>query len=87
MLKNALLQQAQAKIEEGVTNKDVYQRLVSAGTKIIYNEATFKQLSQGIADSETPTEDIANLSLCSLLGLACQAAKAECTASCACVNY
>jgi len=59
MLKNTLLQQAQAKIEEGVTDRERYDKLVKAGTRIIYDEATFKQLSQGITEAENPIEDVA----------------------------
>jgi hypothetical protein len=59
MLKNQLLQQALAKVEAGVKNRDAYDKLVSAGTKIIYDKATFQKLSQGIAQSKTPVEDVA----------------------------
>lgn len=59
MLKNELLQQAQAKVEAGVKNRDAYDKLVKAGTKIIYDKATFDKLSQGVAQSKTPVEDVA----------------------------
>ncbi len=59
MLKNQLLQQAQGKIDEVVTDRDKYTKLVQAGSKIIYDQKTFSQLSEGIAESETPVEDVA----------------------------
>ena len=59
MLKNQLLQQAQAKIEAGVTDKARYDRLLSAGVKTIYDKAMFQKLSQSIAQSQTPIEDVA----------------------------
>lgn len=58
-MKNQLLQQAQAAVEKTVTDKERFSRLVSAGTKTIYDKGTFEQLSQSIVDSETPVEDIA----------------------------
>lgn len=59
MLKNQLLQQAQAKIEAGVADKERYSRLVKAGTKTIYDKGTFAQLSKAIADSQDPITDVA----------------------------
>jgi hypothetical protein len=59
MLKNELLQKAQAKIDEGAGNRQALDRLVKAGTKIIYDKATFEKLSEGIAQSPTPVEDVA----------------------------
>lgn len=59
MLKNQLLQQAQAKVEAGVKNRDAYDKLVSAGTKIIYDKTIFAKLSEGIAQSKSPVEDVA----------------------------
>lgn len=58
MLKNELLQRAQEQITQGVSNREVFDRLVKAGSKIIYDQKTFAQLSQGIAESETPVEDV-----------------------------
>jgi hypothetical protein len=59
MLKNELLQQAQAKIEEGVKNKDAFAKLLKAGSKVIYDKEIFGQLSQGIAQSEDPVGEVA----------------------------
>ena len=46
MLKNPLLKQAQTKIESGVQDRDAYNRIVQAGTKVIYDKATFTELSK-----------------------------------------
>ncbi len=59
MLKNQLLQQAQAKIEATAKDRARYDRLLSAGVKTIYDKATFAKLSQSIAQSESPVEDVA----------------------------
>lgn len=59
MIKNELLQQAAAKVQEGVQNKEAFDKLVKAGGKVIYDQKTFAQLSQGLAESQTPVEDIA----------------------------
>lgn len=59
MLKNKLLQQAQEHIEQGVEDKDVYQRLVKAGMKTIYNQKIFGNLSQELRKSKTPVDDVA----------------------------
>jgi hypothetical protein len=74
VLKNELLQQAQAKIEEGVTDRASYDKLLAAGTKTIYDQATFAKLSASLAESENPVEDIAK-GLVSLLHLIAQKAR------------
>jgi hypothetical protein len=58
MLHNELLQQAQAKLEEGVADRERYDKLVKAGTRVIYDQGTFAQLSKGIAESEDPVGDV-----------------------------
>lgn len=74
MLKNELLRKAQESIEQAVTDKERFARLVSAGTKVIYNEATFKQLAQSVADSKTPVEDVAK-GLVAVLNMMAQKAR------------
>ncbi len=74
MLKNQLLQQALTKIEEGVKNRDAYDRIVKAGAKVVYNKETFHQLSEGIAESETPVEDVAK-GMVSVIAMMSQKAK------------
>jgi hypothetical protein len=59
MLKNELLQKAQAKIEELVRDRERYTKLVSAGTKTIYDKGTFAELSKAMADSQDPVADVA----------------------------
>jgi hypothetical protein len=59
MLKNQLLQQAQAKIDGLVTDKERYTKLVSAGVKTIYDKGIFAQLSKALADSQDPVSDVA----------------------------
>lgn len=59
MLKNELLQQALTKVQEGVSNREVFDKLVRAGTKVIYNQQTFSKLTEGLADSQDPVGDIA----------------------------
>lgn len=59
MLKNPLLKQAQAKIESGVQDRDAYNRIVQAGTKVIYDKATFSELSKSIRQAQDPVTEIA----------------------------
>ena len=59
MLKNPLLQKALAEIEKGVTNRDAYDKIVSAATKTIYDEKVFASISRGIAEAEDPVADAA----------------------------
>lgn len=74
MLKNKLLQQAQAKIEEGVKNKDAFAKLVRAGTKIIYDKAIFDKLSEGLAQSQDVVSEVAK-GLVAVLKLMAQRAR------------
>ena len=39
--------------------RSAFDKLVKAGSKVIYDQKTFAQLTQGLADSQTPVEDIA----------------------------
>ena len=59
MLKNPLLKQAQTKIESGVQDRDAYNRIVQAGTKVIYDKATFSELSKSIRQAQDPVTEIA----------------------------
>ena len=59
MLKNPLLKQAQTKIESGVQDRDAYNRIVQAGTKVIYDKATFSELSKAIRQAQDPVTEIA----------------------------
>ena len=59
MLKNPLLKQAQTKIESGVQDRDAYNRIVQAGTKVIYDKATFTELSKEIRQAQDPVTEIA----------------------------
>lgn len=59
MLKNPLLKQAQAKIEAGVQDKDSFARILQAGTKVIYDKATFAELSKSIRQAQDPVTEIA----------------------------
>lgn len=59
MLKNPLLKQAQTKIESGVQDRDAYNRILQAGTKVIYDKATFTELSKGIRQAQDPVTEIA----------------------------
>jgi hypothetical protein len=59
MLKNPLLKQAQTKIESGVQDRDAYNRIVQAGTKVIYDKATFTELSKAIRQAQDPVTEIA----------------------------
>ena len=59
MLKNALLQQAAANIQQGVQDKDAFERLMKAGTKTIYSKGTFRALSQQLRKSKDLVDDVA----------------------------
>lgn len=61
MLKNELLQKAQAEVEGKVKPEDraAYDKILKAGVKVIYDRATFAKLTKGLAQSKTPVEDIA----------------------------
>ena len=59
MLKNQLLQQAAANIQQGVQDKDAFERLMKAGTKTIYSKGTFRSLSQHLRQSKDPVDDVA----------------------------
>jgi hypothetical protein len=59
MLKNQMLAQALAEVEKGVSNRDAFDKLVKAGTRIIYDKKVFDGVSQQILDSENPVETLA----------------------------
>lgn len=59
MLKNELLQQALASVQESVQDKEMFERLVKAGTKVIYSKGTFQSLAQHLKKSEDPVSDVA----------------------------
>lgn len=59
MLKNKLLQQALENVQQGVQDRDAFDRLVKAGTKIIYSQQTFAKLSQHMRASKDPVSDVA----------------------------
>lgn len=59
MLKNKLLVQALANVEKAVTERDMYDRLVKAGGKVIYNQKMFSQLAQSLRKSKDPVSDVA----------------------------
>ncbi len=60
MLKNQLLQQAQEKIESGVKDRASYDKIVAAGTKVIYDKETFSELMKGIDQSKDPVFEVAD---------------------------
>lgn len=68
MLKNKLLQEALTNIESTVEDKDVFARMVKAGTKIIYNKKVFNGLSQQLRKSKDPAGDVAR-GMVAVLGL------------------
>lgn len=68
MLKNELLQQAQAKVESGVEDRAAYDKIVAAGTKVIYDKETFSELIKGIDQSEDPISEVAE-GIVGILGL------------------
>lgn len=59
MLKNELLQQALASVQESVQDKEMFDRLVKAGSKVIYSQGTFRALSRHLRGSKDPVADIA----------------------------
>jgi len=59
MLKNALLQKAHAEIDGKVTERGAYDKIVKAGLKVIYDQATFQKLTRGLRESKSPVQDIA----------------------------
>lgn len=59
MLKNELLQRALSEVEGKAQDRASYDKVVKAGTRVIYNKATFQKLTQGLAESENPVEQIA----------------------------
>ncbi len=59
MLKNPLLKEAQAKIEAGVQDRDAFSRIVQAGQKVMYDQATFAELAKGLKDAKDPVTEIA----------------------------
>lgn len=58
MLKNELLRKAQEAILTGVQDRDVFDRLVKAGTKVIYDQKTFGHLSKMMRESKDPARDV-----------------------------
>ena len=58
MLKNELLQQSQAKVEEGVKDRAAYDRIVTAGLKVIYDKKMFGQLIKGLDEAEDPMQAV-----------------------------
>jgi hypothetical protein len=59
MLKNQLLQQALAEVEGKVSDRTSYDKIVKAGTKVIYSQTMFAKLTKGLAQSKNAVEDIA----------------------------
>lgn len=59
MLQNQLLQQAQAKLDESVTNQDAYERIVKAAMKAVYDKNVFDRITKGLVEAEDPIADIA----------------------------
>lgn len=59
MLKNQLLQQALEKVQESVQDRSAFDKLVKAGTKVIYSEGTFQELAKLMRDSKDPAGDVA----------------------------
>lgn len=59
MLKNQLLQQAQETVEKTVKDRAAYDKIVAAGTKVIYDKATFTELIKGLEDSNDPALEVA----------------------------
>jgi hypothetical protein len=60
MLKNALLQKALATIEGQVDDHDAFDRLVSSGTRTIYDKSVFQQLTARLQQSKDPVGDTAH---------------------------
>lgn len=59
MLKNSLLQQALDSVQESVQDREMFDRLVKAGTKVIYSQGTFQALAKHLKGSEDPVSDVA----------------------------
>jgi hypothetical protein len=59
MLKNELLQRAQAEVEKNVADRASYDKIVKAGLQAIYDKAMFQKLTKGLRESQNPAEDIA----------------------------
>lgn len=59
MPKNKLLQDALANVEKAVTQREMYDRLVKAGSKTIYSQKLFGQLAQHLRGSKDPVSDVA----------------------------
>lgn len=59
MLKNTLLQQALDHVQQTVTDRDAFERIVAAGMKVIYNQSTFQTLVQNLRQSKDPVGDTA----------------------------
>jgi hypothetical protein len=59
MLKNPLLQQALAASEKNIKDRSAYDRIVTAGTKAIYNQETFPELIAGLEKAPDPVEAVA----------------------------
>lgn len=60
MLKNELLQQAQTTVEKTVKDRAAYDKIVAAGTKVIYDKETFSELIKGIETSNDPVLEVAD---------------------------
>jgi hypothetical protein len=59
MLKNPLLQKAQAEVEKVVTDRASFDKIVKAGLRVIYDAKTFAKLSAGLKESQDVVGDIA----------------------------
>lgn len=61
MMKNELLQQAEAKVEQTVPpdQQSAYQRIVVAGMKVLYSKQTHDAIIVGLKDSKEPLVDAA----------------------------
>lgn len=59
MLKNSLLQQALDSVQESVQDREMFDRLVKAGTKVIYSKGTFQQLAKHLKGAKDPVSDVA----------------------------
>lgn len=68
MLKNPLLAQAMQSLEQGVKDRDAFGRIVTAGTKMIYDERTFPELVKGLEESDDPVQTVAE-GIIGVLGL------------------
>ncbi len=59
MLKNPMLQKAQAEVEKAVQDRRSYDKIVKAGLRVIYDRTMFAKLSQGLKESQDVVGDIA----------------------------